>query len=65
MLWAVGENAREGYMRVHRPEFFKYLSLLADLGDSDSGKKIIEASMQKKRSSFENKFSDSANQQVL
>ncbi|MFL2504964.1 MAG: CHAT domain-containing tetratricopeptide repeat protein [Candidatus Azotimanducaceae bacterium] len=48
MLWAVGENAREGYLRVHRPEFFKYLSLLADLGDSDSGKKIIEASMQRK-----------------
>ena len=48
MLWAVGENAREGYIRVHRPEFFNYLSLLADLGDSESGKKIIDASMQRK-----------------
>ena len=48
MLWAVGENAREGYIRVHRPEFFAYLKLLADLGDHESGKKIIEASMQRK-----------------
>ena len=48
MLWAVGENAREGYIRVHRPEFFAYLSLLADLGNHESGKKIIEASMQRK-----------------
>ena len=32
MLWVTGENAREGYMRLHRPEFMSYLQLLAQVG---------------------------------
>ncbi|MFT7222334.1 MAG: CHAT domain-containing protein/Tfp pilus assembly protein PilF, partial [Candidatus Azotimanducaceae bacterium] len=48
MLWVTGENAREGYIRLHRPELDEYLSLLALSNDPLRGKKAIDASLQRK-----------------
>lgn len=48
MLWVTGENAREGYIRLHRPELDEYLRLLALMTDPTRGKKAIEASLQRK-----------------
>lgn len=48
MLWVTGENAREGYIRLHRPEMDRYLSLVARLDTDDRGKKGINASLQRK-----------------
>ncbi|MFT6752701.1 MAG: CHAT domain-containing protein/tetratricopeptide (TPR) repeat protein [Candidatus Azotimanducaceae bacterium] len=48
MLWTTGENAREGYVRLHRPEFNKYLALLANIDDEKSAKRAINASLQRK-----------------
>ncbi|MBQ74629.1 MAG: hypothetical protein CMQ20_06335 [Gammaproteobacteria bacterium] len=48
MLWVTGENAREGYIRLHRPEFSEYMSLLTKLKDADKGKHAIGASLQRK-----------------
>jgi len=48
MLWVTGENAREGYIRLHRPELDAYLSLLTKVSDPLRGKKAIEASLQRK-----------------
>ncbi len=48
MLWVTGENAREGYIRLHRPELDAYLSLITKIDDPDKGKKAIEASLQRK-----------------
>ena len=48
MLWVTGENAREGYIRLHRPEFSEYLALLTRLQGSDNGKRAIAASLQRK-----------------
>ena len=48
MLWTTGENAREGYIRLHRPELNDYLALLTRLDGPDRGKKAINASLQRK-----------------
>lgn len=48
MLWVTGENAREGYIRVHRPELDAYLALLTRLDDPQRGKRAITASLQRK-----------------
>jgi CHAT domain-containing protein/Tfp pilus assembly protein PilF len=48
MLWTTGENAREGYLRLLRPEFNEYMSLLARLGGAASGRRVIDASLQRK-----------------
>ena len=48
MLWVTGENAREGYIRLHRPEFNDYISLLNKIDSPNSGQKIIDASIQRK-----------------
>ena len=48
MLWVTGENAREGYIRLHRPEFSEYLALLTRLQSDDNGKRAIAASLQRK-----------------
>jgi CHAT domain-containing protein/tetratricopeptide (TPR) repeat protein len=48
MLWTTGENAREGYVRLHRPELNAYLALLARIKDPERGKKAIDASLQRK-----------------
>ena len=48
VLWVTGENAREGYMRLHRPEFMSYLQLLSEVGGPDSARLGLEASMHRK-----------------
>lgn len=48
MLWVTGENAREGYIRLHQPELYDYLALLTRTDDPDRGRKAIEASLQRK-----------------
>ncbi|HJN49091.1 MAG TPA: tetratricopeptide repeat protein [Pseudomonadales bacterium] len=48
MLWVTGENAREGYIRLHRPELDQFLSLVTRLNAADSGLKAINASLQRK-----------------
>ena len=48
LLWVTGENAREGYLRLHRPEFNAYISLIAREGGAEAGKRLIEASLKRK-----------------
>ncbi|MCB1646641.1 MAG: CHAT domain-containing protein, partial [Pseudomonadales bacterium] len=48
MLWTTGENAREGYIRLHRPELDAYLALIARVGGEEAGKRVIDASLQRK-----------------
>ena len=48
MLWVTGENAREGYMRLHRPELMSYLALLAKVGGPESARLALEASLHRK-----------------
>lgn len=48
MLWVTGENAREGYIRLHRPELNHYLDLVSRLDGDDAGKKVINASLKRK-----------------
>ena len=49
MLWATGDNAREGYVRLHRPELVNYLSLLSKLDDAnDGGRQVLEVGLQRK-----------------
>ncbi len=48
MLWVTGENAREGYIRLFRPELNDYLNLLTRSGIPDAGKLAIGASLQRK-----------------
>jgi CHAT domain-containing protein len=48
MLWVTGENAREGYMRLHRPELMSYLALLARVGGPENARLALEASMHRK-----------------
>ena len=48
MLWVTGENAREGYMRLHRPELMSYLALLAEVGGPENARLALEASMHRK-----------------
>lgn len=48
MLWVTGENAREGYVRLHAPEMHAYLALLARQSPEIGGRKALEASMARK-----------------
>ena len=48
MLWVTGENAREGYIRLHRTEFSQYMSLVTKLQGGDKGRFAIGASLQRK-----------------
>ncbi|MBF0421385.1 MAG: tetratricopeptide repeat protein [Magnetococcales bacterium] len=48
MLWVADENAREGYIRLHAPEFNDYLALLTHLSPEKAGKEAIDASLQRK-----------------
>ncbi len=49
MLWATGDNAREGYVRLHRPELVNYLALLTKIEDkAEGGKQVMEVGLQRK-----------------
>ena len=48
LLWVTGENAREGYLRLHRPEFNDYVSLIAESAGDIAGKRLIEVALKRK-----------------
>lgn len=48
VLWVTNENAREGYVRLHRPELDAYLSLLPELDPATAGREELEVSLQRK-----------------
>ena len=48
VLWSTGENAREGYIRLHKPERDAYLSLLVKLQTPESAMDILDVSIQRK-----------------
>lgn len=48
MLWVTGENAREGYIRLHAPELYRYLATLARVDKAEGGRKAIEVSLKRK-----------------
>ncbi|MBF0434864.1 MAG: tetratricopeptide repeat protein [Magnetococcales bacterium] len=48
MLWSAGDNAREGYLRLHRPELDLYLSLLARLDAATAGQEVLNIALKRK-----------------
>ncbi|MBF0183625.1 MAG: tetratricopeptide repeat protein [Magnetococcales bacterium] len=48
MLWATGDNAREGYIRLHRPELDEYLGVLAKADASQAGREVLDVGLQRK-----------------
>jgi len=48
VLWATGENARNGYIRLHQPEQDAYLGLLAMSKSPNSAQDILNVSLQRK-----------------
>lgn len=48
MLWVTSDNAREGYLRLHRSELDRYLQLLPELGDDQAAQALLEVSLQRK-----------------
>ena len=48
MLYVTGENAREGYIRLHNPELHAYVDLLVRAGGADAGRALIEISLFRK-----------------
>ena len=48
MLWATGDNAREGYVRLHRPELNAYLHLLTQVDPAMAGREVLEVGLQRK-----------------
>lgn len=48
MLWVTGDNAREGYLRLHRDEFDRYLSLLPQLDQDRAAPALLEAAFARK-----------------
>ncbi|MEO5340897.1 MAG: CHAT domain-containing protein [Magnetococcus sp. MYC-9] len=49
MLWATGDNAREGYVRLHRPELDAYLSMLVQSESAAvAGREVLDVGLQRK-----------------
>lgn len=48
VLYVTGDNAREGYVRLHAPELAAYVSLLTRLDDATAGKALMEISLNRK-----------------
>ena len=48
MLWATGDNAREGYVRLHRPELNAYLHLLTQVDPTMAGREVLEVGLHRK-----------------
>jgi CHAT domain-containing protein len=48
MLWVTGDNAREGYVRLHKPELDEYLRLLTKVQPQTAGKAALEVSLKRK-----------------
>ena len=48
MLWVTSDNAREGYLRLHRSELDRYLQLLPELPSEAAGRELLDVSLQRK-----------------
>lgn len=48
MLWATSENAREGYIRLHRPELNRYMAMIAQLEAEQAGSELMRVSLFRK-----------------
>ena len=48
MLWATGDNAREGYVRLHRPELNTYLHLLTQVEPAHAGREALVVGLRRK-----------------
>ncbi|MBF0438522.1 MAG: CHAT domain-containing protein [Magnetococcales bacterium] len=48
MLWSTGDNAREGYIRLHTPELHEYLAILSHISPSNGGRDALEAGLRRK-----------------
>ncbi|MEO5362746.1 MAG: tetratricopeptide repeat protein [Magnetococcus sp. DMHC-8] len=48
MLWATGDNAREGYVRLHRPELDNYLGVLTQADAALAGREVLDVGLQRK-----------------
>ena len=48
MLYVTGDNAREGYVRLHQPELAAYLDLLTRMDPDTAGRALLEVSLNRK-----------------
>lgn len=48
VLWSTGENARQGYIRLHKPEQDNYLKLLAKVNTPETARLALDVSLQRK-----------------
>ncbi|MBF0174203.1 MAG: tetratricopeptide repeat protein [Magnetococcales bacterium] len=48
MLWSAGDNAREGYIRLHRPELDRYLTMLTHLDAATAGREALNVALKRK-----------------
>ncbi|CAA7617208.1 TPR repeat [Candidatus Terasakiella magnetica] len=48
VLYVTGDNAREGYVRLHVPELAAYIALLSKMDEAVAGKALLEASLNRK-----------------
>ncbi|MBF0311656.1 MAG: CHAT domain-containing protein, partial [Magnetococcales bacterium] len=48
MLWATGDNAREGYVRLHRDELNNYLAMVSRQDPDTAGREALEVALARK-----------------
>jgi CHAT domain-containing protein len=48
VLYVTGENAREGYVRLHQPELAAYIDLLGRVDPAEAGRGLLEVSLNRK-----------------
>ncbi len=48
VLYVTGDNAREGYIRLHGPELASYVALLTKLDEAVGGRALLEISLNRK-----------------
>ncbi|NGZ07594.1 MAG: tetratricopeptide repeat protein, partial [Magnetococcales bacterium] len=48
MLWSTGDNAREGYIRLHAPELHHHLTHLTTLDPATAGRELLEVGIRRK-----------------
>ncbi len=48
MLWATSENAREGYIRLHRPELYRLLNMVSVMEPAEAGRELARISLYRK-----------------
>lgn len=48
MMWVTSDNAREGYVRLHRGELNRFMALLPHINAERAGRSIMEVGLQRK-----------------